>query len=88
MQKKIYNLLVFLAIIIIASACNNSRGISVTKRHYSKGNYVSVNKGIKSKTHKLNNDSLLLSKEKLSINSNKKEEIAIELFPCFHSYLV
>ncbi len=44
MQKLINRLIIFIAFIFIASSCNNSRGISVTKRHYSKGNYVSVNK--------------------------------------------
>jgi len=44
MNKTLNKLIVFLACIVIASSCNNSRGISVTKRHYSKGNYVSVNK--------------------------------------------
>lgn len=44
MCKNGYQLIIFLAFIVITSSCNNSRGISITKRHYSKGNYVSVNK--------------------------------------------
>lgn len=44
MNKNLHKIIIFLAFIVIASSCNNSRGLSITKRHYSKGNYVSVNK--------------------------------------------
>lgn len=44
MHKIILNLFILFAFIFMASSCQNSRGISVTKRHYSKGNYVSVSK--------------------------------------------
>lgn len=42
--NKLIIFITFITFVLIASSCNNSRGISVTKRHYSKGNYVSVNK--------------------------------------------
>jgi uncharacterized membrane protein len=44
MHKILHKLIILIAFVFIASSCNNSRGISITKRHYSKGNYVSVNK--------------------------------------------
>ncbi len=44
MNKMLNKLIIFLAFVVIASSCNNSRGLTITKRHYSKGNYVSVNK--------------------------------------------
>lgn len=51
-MHKIYSqLIIFIALVFIASSCNSSRGISVTKRHYSKGNYVSVSKSPKPFVH-------------------------------------
>jgi cobalamin biosynthesis Mg chelatase CobN len=83
MYKNLQQLLLLLAILIIASSCNNSRGISITKRHYSKGNYVSVNKKLKSKNHHKNEDQWLTNNEvnnetEAKINESTQEETVVE----------
>lgn len=83
MYKNLQQLLLLLAILIIASSCNNSRGISITKRHYSKGNYVSVNKKLKSKKHHKNEDQWLTNNEvnnetEAKINESTQEETVVE----------
>lgn len=44
MSETLNKLMLFAAILFIASSCNHYGGVNITKRHYSKGNYVSVTK--------------------------------------------
>lgn len=44
MKTKLNSILLVLTVLIISSACNSSRNLTVLKRHYSKGNYVSLSK--------------------------------------------
>jgi len=78
MYKNLHLLLFFLAILIIASSCNNSRGISITKRHYSKGNYVSVNKKQKAKTQHKSEENLLTSNQVKNETEAKQSESTLE----------
>jgi hypothetical protein len=48
MQPFLSKIFLFFAIVFITSSCNHYSGVNITKRHYSKGNYVSVTKGKKS----------------------------------------
>ena len=47
MKKYLLKSITLIAIVFMASSCHHYNGISITKRHYSKGNYVSVTKNIK-----------------------------------------
>jgi hypothetical protein len=74
MNKILNKIIIFLTLIVIASSCNNSRGLSVTKRHYSKGNYVSVNKKQKTFVYHEPEKKLSPSIE----NQQKKVSISVE----------
>lgn len=44
MNKKLHQLIVLMSLLIIASSCNSLNRVTIVKRHYSKGNYVSISK--------------------------------------------
>jgi len=57
MKNRIIALGGIILLLVFASACNSYRNVTVLKRHYSKGNYISVNKNHKSfVNHKLKSD--------------------------------